>query len=408
MEKIDLDTEKIKDEIKKKAISQYEIYAVLFHDLFFVFIQMSITLLLFVGILNLSKDQADVLYPVDLRSEFYGNDQCDLGNLRAGESNFCENKTSKIPFDEKAGRSIFASKLQRFAKNMGYVTADSFSIFLLWANYLAFSCEHFSQIMLNGMQSIAKSLYDIPFLIQFFIVVTLISLVNNVNVRIINPILTKLFKVFQLFHVEKNQHNIIIDLSVQLFVNVISITLLLFLFFIVPLTIYYIFALCKLLSENLSIQMNILSIFALFLTIKSLALFKSFMQSQFGASAILAETQGAKGNMEKAQKIINAGIQNKAKFNSFLSSYILFFIIPLVVSFAKLYKLILSLMSNMNPLGLHNKYKIIFISVILFSFYYPIKNDLDKVYKFPYSIIYAVISILTVVLLANKHRNTLK
>lgn len=408
--------EDLKEKIKSKTVSQFDIYAVLFHDLFFDLVQISITLMLFVSILNLSKYNPDVLYPIDLNSEFYGADDCDLGKLRAGETTFCDRKTiapdhpSKQDFNSViSGRSIFASKVQSYAKTMGYVTSDSFSLLLLWLSYLAFSCEQFTQIMMNGMQSITKSIYDLPWLIQFFVILTIISIVNNINIRYITPILTKLFKIFELFNVkEKNKNNIIIELSVQLFVNIISITVLLFLFFIVPLTVYYIYAICKILSENLSIQMNILSIFALFLSIKSLSLFKSFMQSQFGKAAIQSQTAGVTGNMEKAQAIVNAGIQNKGKFNSFISSYILFFIVPIIVSFAKLYKLILSLIAHMNPLGLTTTHKLIFITVILFSFYYHIKRDLDDVYKFPYSIIYAVISIMTIMFIGsnNKKKST--
>lgn len=412
----DQNMEKIKDEIKKKTVSQFDVYAVLFHDLFFDLLQISITLMMFVSILNLSKYNPDVLYPIDLNSEFYGSDDCDLGNLRAGETTFCDRKTlspdhpNKTDFNSQiSGRSIFALKVQTYAKNMGFVTSDSFSILLLWLSYLAFSCETFSQVMMNGMQTITKSIYDLPWLIQFFIILAIISLVNNINIKFITPILIKLFKVFELFHVDtKNQHNIIIDLSIQLFLNVISIVILLFLFFIVPLTVYYIYAICKILTENLSIQMNILSIFALFLTIKSLSLFKTFMQSQFGQSSIQYQTANQSGNMEKAQAIINAGIQNKGKFNSFLSSYILFFIIPIIVSFAKSYKLIISLIANMNPLALTTTHKLIFITVILFSFYYKIKQDLDDVYKFPYSVIYAAISIMTVMFIGfnNKKKST--
>jgi hypothetical protein len=36
------------------------------------------------------------------------------------------------------------------------------------------------------------------------------------------------------------------------------------------------------------------------------------------------------------------------------------------------------------------------MTIILVSFYYPIKNDLDRVLKFPYSIIYAVIAGLSI------------
>ena len=390
----------------KNLSENFAIYSVLFHDLFFELLQISVTLLLFVSILNLSKENANDLYPTDLKNKFYGDGKCDLGNMRPGESSFCDEYVLSETGDEtKAGKSIFASKVGVYAKNMGYITSDSFSILLLWFSYLAFSCEHFSQVMLNGMQNIAKALYNIPFIIQFFIVVTLISVINNINLRFINPFLTKLFNIFNLFKVSaNNRQNIFIGIAIELFVNLTSIFVLLFLFFMVPLTIYYVFSMCKILTENLSIQMNILTTFALFLCIKALSLFVEFMQDQFGADAIRRQTAG---KSDKAQAILNAGIQNTAKFNSFISSYVLYFFIPIIVALVKMYKLIITLISNMNPLGLETKYKLMFISIILLSFYYPIKNDLDYSYNFPYSIIYAVIAIISVAFVAYKNKSTI-
>jgi hypothetical protein len=406
----------VEQKSKESLSKDFEVYSILFHDLFFTLFQVGITLLLFVGILNLSKEKEDILYPTDLHNRFYADTtgergDCDLGKLRAGETAFCDGsypiKDNKDPktgenLSSLAGKSMFATKVAVYAKNMGYVTSDSFSIFLLWLSYLAFDCEHFCQKMLNSMHSIARKLYDAHFIIQFIIIVSVISFINNLNINTITPFLTKIFKIM---NIKKGlDENIFLEMANDLIINITCILLLLFLFFMIPLTIYYIVSLCKVLTENLSIQMNILSVFAVFLCVKSLMLFVQFMQSQFGKDAIKRQTEG---KSDKAEAIATAGIENRAKFDSFLSSYIIYFFVPIIVAFIKMYKLITSLIPEMNPLGLHLKYKIIFISIILMSFYYPIKKDLDKQFKFPFSLIYAVFSILAVMLVTLQNKSAL-
>lgn len=400
----------MEEKSKENLSKNFEVYSTLFHDLFFTLFQVGITLLLFVGILNLSKDNENDLYPTDLHHVFYADTtenkgDCDLGKLRAGETSFCEGTytiTGKTT-ENIAGKSMFATKLAVYAKNMGYVTSDSFSIFLLWLSYLAFDCEHFCQIILNGMHSIARHLYDTHFMIQFIIIVSVISVINNLNINIITPFLTKLFKIMKVSQ-ETNSENIFVEMANYLIINICCILVLLFLFFMIPLTIYYIISLCKILTENLSIQMNILSVFGVFLTVKALMLFVEFMISQFGSDKIRQQTAG---KADKADAIINAGIQDQGKFNSFLTSYIIYFFIPIMVAFIKMYKLIISLVPKMNPLGLHLKYKIIFIAIILASFYYPIKNDLDKTFKFPFSLIYAGFAVLAIMLITMQNKSTL-
>ena len=400
----------MEEKSKENLSKNFEVYSTLFHDLFFTLFQVGITLLLFVGILKLSKNNEDELYPTDLHNVFYADTaedkgDCDLGKLRAGETSFCDGTYNITGKNEQnlAGKSMFATKLAVYAKNMGYVTSDSFSIFLLWISYLAFDCEHFCQKILNGMHSVARHLYDAHFIIQFIIIVTVISLINNLNINIITPFLTKLFKIMKLAQ-ETNSENIFIEMANYLIINICCILVLLFLFFMVPLTIYYIISLCKILTENLSIQMNILSVFGVFLTVKALMLFVEFMISQFGADKIRQQTEG---KADKADAIINAGIQDEGKFKAFLTSYIIYFFIPIMVAFIKMYKLLGSLVPNMNPLDLHLKYKIMFIAIILASFYYPIKNDLDYSFKFPFSLIYAVFAVLAIMLITMQNKSSL-
>ena len=398
---------------KESLSKNFEVYSILFHDLFFNLFQVGITLLLFVGILNLSKNKEDALYPTDLHHEFYADTDgakgnCDLGKLRAGETAFCDGTYDIKGKNEEnlSGKSMFATKVAVYAKNMGYVTSDSFSILLLWLSYLAFDCEHFCQKILNKMHSIARKLYDAHFAIQFLIIVSVISFINNLNINTITPFLTKLFKIINIK--SANSQNIFLEMANDLIINMTCLLVLLFLFFMVPLTIYYIISLAKILTENLSIQMNILSVFAVFLCVKSLMLFVKFMQLQFGKDAINSASNGKQG-ADQVLAVASAGIRSEAKqaFDAFLSSYIIYFFVPIMVALTKMYKLITSLIPQMDPLHLSLKFKIIFISIILMSFYYPIKKDLDKEFKFPFSLIYAIFAILAVMLVIAQNKSKL-
>ena len=392
----------------KKSIANdfadFTVYSKLFHDLFFNLLEISVSLLLFVGIINLAKtyDNPETIHPVDLHNEFYGDGSCDLGKLKPGETSFCDKYPVKNTAGSK-GESIFATKLSVYAKNMGYITADSFSLLLLWFSYLAFSCEHFVNNLLNTAHSVAVGLSKADIKVQGFIIIVILSLVNRLNIKYVSPFLTDLFKIFKSDDAKKN--NIMLEISSSLIINFLCIVTLLFVFLIVPLTMYYVVAICKILSENLSIQMNILSVFSLFLTIKALTLFVQFMTSQFGTDAIRRQTEG-KDN--KAQAIVNAGIQDKAKFDAFITSYTLFFIIPLIVALIKLYKLVGLVFSNVDVINIETKYKLMFITIILFNFYYTIQQNLDAKFNFPYSIIYIIVCVVSLGFVLYKNKSELK
>jgi len=386
----------------KEYAKSFEIYSVLFHDLFFNLLQIGITLLLFVGIIKLSKEDSEKLYPTDLHNRFYGTGDCDLGNLTGSETTFCASEFE--PIGTSSSPSFFATKLAGYAIKGGYATSDMFSTLLLWFTYLAFSCEHFTQGMLKSMNNLAKGLDSTNPFIKFIIIVSVVSLINNINVNTINPFLTRLLNIFNIRNKRKqNAQNFILEMFNNVVINVCSIILLLFLFFIVPLTVYYIVALCKSLIENLSTQMNVMSVFAIFLSTNTLVLFVQFMLSQFSSDKIRQQTQGKTGE-EAASAVLNAGIQDKNKFNAFITSYCLFFIIPIIVSFSQLFKLIKNLVSNMNPFKLGIVYNIIFMTIILISFYYTIQYDLDKTFKFPYSIFYAIIAGVAVAWYAKQNK----
>jgi hypothetical protein len=357
--------------IEMEFDKEIQVYSKLIRDLFFDLLQLSITLLLFVSIINLTKMDAEMLYPTDLKHEYYGEGKCDLGNLKAGDTTFCgpySVKTDGLPLSEQkiVGKSTFAAKVQGYATNGGSVTSDTFTIFLLWSSYLLFSCEHFVQTMLQYLHKMAQLLTNAHFVLQFFVIVVIISAINALNVNTITPFLTKLLNIFG------NKKDVGHEIANDLIISITSIFALLFIYLIGPLTFYYIFALFKLLTENLSIQLNLICVFAIFLSVKSGLLLLQYLQSNF---------------LKKGKKDKGA-LMNELM--SFISSYILTFIIPLIVAFIALFKLTMSMVLNMNPLLIESKYKYIFFTVILGSFYYPIKKNLDR--GFPYSIIYAVLS----------------
>jgi hypothetical protein len=181
--------------------NDFDIYSILFYDLFYNFLQLSTTLLLFASILNLSKEKAEDLYPVDINSRFYGDGSCDIGNLRPGESSFCDGFNAK-DYNTKAGKSIFASQLAQRAKNNGFVTIDSWGVVMLWSFYLFFNCEYFAQTLLNGMQQITNALFNPVYgtsgngsdgnifnanlgfsLLQLGVIIGIISIINNNSYR---------------------------------------------------------------------------------------------------------------------------------------------------------------------------------------------------------------------------------
>lgn len=379
----------------------FNIYSTLFHDLFFNFLEISVTLLLCVGIIDLTKKYAnpEIIYPIDLHNKFYGDGTCDLSKMKAGETSFCDGYEAVNRDSE--GSSVFATKLSTYAKNMGYITADSFSLLILWFSYLAFSCEHFVNTLLNMAHSLALTIFTGHIVKQGFFIIIILSLVSRLNIKYVTPFLTDVFRIFK----SEDKNNIFLELTNTLIINFLCIMTLLFIFIMVPLTIYYIFAICKILSENLSIQMNVLTLFSLFLTLKSLALFMDFMESQFGKDAIKTQTEGKEN---KAQAIARAGIQDKQKFKTFITSYSLFFIIPIIVGLVKLYKLIILLFSNIDVMNVETKYKLMFIAIILFNFYYPIKEILDEEFKFPYSIIYIVVCVILFGMIVYKNKQQLK
>ena len=359
----------------------------LVHDIFFASLQIFISILLFISIINLTKYEANDLYPLDLHSKFYGDDEkCDLGKLYAGETRFCNESYTSINVDPIAGKSLFGRKLETYVKNMGYLSADSFSIILLWLNYIAFNCEHFSQTILNVTHKVTKKITGMGFIANLFYFLIIASFIKLLNDNAIRPFLEEKFNMYL------SDRDIFKELTGKLCIYIGSIILLLFLFLLIPLTLYYIFAICVLLLENLSIQMNLLCIFAIY---TSFSTFKMFVQ--------LIINNSKNFNKDSIKQLTDTVDYNKLNKDA-ATSYVLFFIIPIIVSIGKLYQLFGSLFSNIS-FKIDRATSLVFLAITLMSFYDIVKKNLDnksELFNFPFSIIYALVSIFSVIYLYYK------
>jgi hypothetical protein len=312
-----------KNESKNNTLEEnLDKYATLFKDLFFTLLQISITLLLLISILNITKENANALYPTDLNHPYYSDDKCDLKNIKAGETEFCESfvqaKDNLEPTDSflNPGKGVFSKIFTDYAKNMGYVSGDTFSMFLLWLSYLAFSCDHFLMMWLNGAHSLAQTINDSNRLVSAFILIITASVITHYSMLYVNPFLTKLF-------FPRKTDNFFIKVGSQIMISFLCITILIFLFFLIPCTIYYFIALVSILFKNLSVQINVLSIFAIYLSAKSISLFIKFMISQFGTTAISKELTAAEEKRinKKQQKIQDKNRSQNCDVNNGISVY---------------------------------------------------------------------------------------
>jgi hypothetical protein len=276
----------------------FDKYGVLFKDLFYGLLQISVTIFLLIAIINITKYPADAIYPIDLNNPYYTEPTCDLTEIKAGETEFCENfnknkKPKKRQEDYSTlynadpsldpGNSYFSKIFRTYAENMGYVTGDSFSMLLLWLSYLAYSCDHFLMIWLHGAHRVAQILDHGDKRISGFVLIVIASVITHYSLIYVNPFLTTVF--FPKM-VRNHPNSFFTKAGSQILISFLCIIILILLFFIVPCTIYYIVALFVLLFKNLSIQINVMSIFAIYLSIKALKLFVDFMTSQFGKNAI--------------------------------------------------------------------------------------------------------------------------
>ena len=112
--------------------------------------------------------------------------------------------------------------------------------------------------------------------------------------------------------------------------------------------------------------------------------------------------------VNKTETILKAGIQNKTKFKKFLTAYITFFILPIVVCFMKIYRLTINLIKNMNPFTIEPLHRFVFVIIIMMYLYGTIKQDLDGPFGFPYSYLYIVICLFTLFYILKKNKMSIQ
>ena len=97
--------------------------------------------------------------------------------------------------------------------------------------------------------------------------------------------------------------------------------------------------------------------------------------------------------ISKSKKVASAKIQNKKSFTSFISSFIVFFFIPIFVCLTKMIEVMYNLSSHFSLSELPIVYKLIFMIIIFSSIAINIKKDLGSTFLGIYSM-FSIIAIL--------------
>jgi len=105
--------------------------------------------------------------------------------------------------------------------------------------------------------------------------------------------------------------------------------------------------------------------------------------------------------MVKHTKVASAKIQNKKSFTAFISSFIVFFFIPIWVCLIKMIEVMYNLLVGFNFNTLPISYKLIFMIIIFSSIAINIKQDLGSFFLG----IYSLFSIVAVVIFIYKNKD---
>ncbi len=89
--------------------------------------------------------------------------------------------------------------------------------------------------------------------------------------------------------------------------------------------------------------------------------------------------------ISKSKKVASAKIQNKKSFTSFISSFVVFFFIPICVCLNKMMEVMYNLLINFKIDKLPIVYKLIFMIIIFSSIAINIKKDLGSIFLGVYS-----------------------
>jgi hypothetical protein len=277
----------------------FDNYGKLFSALFVDITHIGIVIFVILCILNLINKDPDVLYPTDKSSSYYVSSKhnCDLNTIMANTTNFCKPLPTRPLNAEPTG--WFSKYFINYATNIGYINGGSMSMFWLWVFYLLYEMEYFVNFWINTAHKISKSFMDTTIirLVTIFIGIHFITLAKD---KYVSPFLLRLFKMDR-----RKKHkgiikqtdyikNLLLDLPINLFISLFCIVFLVFVFLMIPSIFGFIFVLLKSLSMNISIQVNVLSFFTLYLCFKTLKTFISFMYGQFDPKTIRTKRKKAK------------------------------------------------------------------------------------------------------------------
>ncbi len=102
----------------------------------------------------------------------------------------------------------------------------------------------------------------------------------------------------------------------------------------------------------------------------------------------------------KNKRVASAKIQKKNTFTSFISSFIVFFFIPIWVCLIKMIEVMYNLLSNFSLPKLPISYKLIFMIIIFSSIAINIKQDLGSTFLG----IYSIFSLVAIVIFIHKNK----
>uniref|UniRef100_A0A6C0ESI9 Uncharacterized protein n=1 Tax=viral metagenome TaxID=1070528 RepID=A0A6C0ESI9_9ZZZZ len=288
------------NESKSSIEATFDNYGKLFSALFVDITHIGIVIFVILCILNLINKDPDVLYPIDKSSTYYVSSKhdCDLNTVMAGPNSFCKPLSKSPSNTEPTG--WFSKYFINYANNIGYLNGGSMSMFWLWVFFLLYEMEYFVNSWINTAHKISKSFMDTT-IVRFVTIFIGIHFITLAKDKYVSPFLLRLFKMDRRKKPKgKSKYdyikNMLLDLPINLFISLFCIVFLVFVFLMIPSIFGFIFVLLKSLSMNMSIQVNVLSFFTLYLCFKTLKTFISFMYGQFDPKTIRKKRKKAKKN----------------------------------------------------------------------------------------------------------------
>ena len=220
----------------------FDNYGKLFYNIIINLLQVGIVFVLFICMINISKKEANDLYPTDLESSYYVSEDynCNLSNISSNESSFCK-ESDKIKNSDNKIRSRYSKELIQKGLIIGYATGSITEILSFLFYYLLFQMEHFVNILLNKSHSFIETFFNKKLLV-FISIVPLMGLMNGFSQKIVFPFLIKLFRMNPNPKVNSGA-TFFADIFIHIFITFFCFFSILFLFLMIPSMVYFIYLL---------------------------------------------------------------------------------------------------------------------------------------------------------------------